>query len=206
MSIITVVGAGMMGSAMSFPARDNGHEVRLVGIHNRENIESIRRNGYHPTLKRTLPEGVKAYHLDQLEEAMKDADLILCGVSSFGMEWFEENIVPIVPEGIPVLSITKGLEKDAAGNLTPFPEAIMRRAAEVTAAAAACLPSPLVSLLLAVETAIIYSAADDYLPLIQTYPCLFISPRSAKPTVLNAGIPVCYKPAAPGYDAMLVFL
>ena len=130
MSIITVVGAGMMGSAMSFPARDNGHEVRLVGIHNRENIESIRRNGYHPTLKRTLPEGVKAYHLDQLEEAMKDADLILCGVSSFGMEWFEENIVPIVPEGIPVLSITKGLEKDAAGNLTPFPEAIMRRAAE----------------------------------------------------------------------------
>ena len=57
MSIITVVGAGMMGSAMSFPARDNGHEVRLVGIHNRENIESIRRNGYHPTLKRTLPEG-----------------------------------------------------------------------------------------------------------------------------------------------------
>ena len=130
MSIITVVGAGMMGSAMSFPARDNGHEVRLVGIHNRENIESIRRNGYHPTLKRTLPEGVKAYHLDQLEEAMKDADLILCGVSSFGMEWFEENIVPIVPEGIPVLSITKGLEKDAVGNLTPFPEAIMRRAAE----------------------------------------------------------------------------
>jgi glycerol-3-phosphate dehydrogenase (NAD(P)+) len=31
MSIITIVGAGMMGSAMSFPARDNGHQVRLVG-------------------------------------------------------------------------------------------------------------------------------------------------------------------------------
>ncbi|MBQ8075227.1 MAG: glycerol-3-phosphate dehydrogenase [Oscillospiraceae bacterium] len=130
MSIITVVGAGMMGSAMSFPARDNGHEVRLVGIHNRENIESIRNCGYHLTLKRQLPDGVKAYHLDGLAEAMEGADVILCGVSSFGIEWFEENIVPLVPEGTPVLSITKGLEKDAEGNLQPFPTGIIRRAAE----------------------------------------------------------------------------
>ena len=129
MSIITVVGAGQMGSAMSFPARDNGHEVRLVGIHNRESIESIRKNRWHPTLKRTLPEGVKAYHLDGLAEALDGADVILCGVSSFGIEWFEENIVPLVPEGTPVLSITKGLEKDREGNLSPFPTAILKRAA-----------------------------------------------------------------------------
>ena len=31
MSIITIVGAGMMGSAMSIPASDNGNEVRMVG-------------------------------------------------------------------------------------------------------------------------------------------------------------------------------
>ena len=128
MSIITVVGAGMMGSAMSFPARDNGHEVRLVGIHNRETIESIRSSGYHPTLKRQLPDGVKAFHLDGLAEALEGADIILCGVSSFGIEWFEENIVPLVPEGTPVLSITKGLEKDAEGNLAPFPTGITNRA------------------------------------------------------------------------------
>lgn len=82
----------------------------------------------------------------------------------------------------------------------------MRRAAEVTAAAAACLPSLPASLLLAVETAIIYSAADDYLPLIQKYPCLFTSPRSAKPTAVNSGILVCYKLAVPVYDVMLIFL
>ena len=129
MSIITVVGAGQMGSAMSFPARDNGHEVRLVGIHNRESIEEIRKSGYHITLKRQLPEGVKAYHLEELDEAMKDADIIICGVSSFGIEWFEENIVPKIPEETPLLAITKGLEKDAEGNLSPFPTAIMNRAA-----------------------------------------------------------------------------
>ena len=68
MSIITVVGSGMMGSAMSFPARDNGHEVRLVSIHKREVTEEIRRSGYHLTLKRQLPDGVKAYFLEELEE------------------------------------------------------------------------------------------------------------------------------------------
>ena len=31
MSVITIVGAGQMGSAMSFPTRTNGHEVRIVG-------------------------------------------------------------------------------------------------------------------------------------------------------------------------------
>ena len=128
MAVITVVGAGMMGSAMSFPARDNGHEVRLVGIHNRENIESIKKNLWHPTLKRTLPVGVKAYHIEDLKEAMEGADLIIGGVSSFGVDWFEENIVPIVPEGVPVLSVTKGLEKTPEGDLIPFPTAMARRA------------------------------------------------------------------------------
>ncbi len=33
MAVITIVGAGMMGSALAFPARENGHEVRLVGTH-----------------------------------------------------------------------------------------------------------------------------------------------------------------------------
>ena len=29
MAIITIVGAGMMGSALAFPARENQNEVRL---------------------------------------------------------------------------------------------------------------------------------------------------------------------------------
>ena len=30
MALITIVGSGMMGSALAFPARENGNEVRLV--------------------------------------------------------------------------------------------------------------------------------------------------------------------------------
>ena len=29
--VITIIGSGMMGSALAFPAAENGHEVRLVG-------------------------------------------------------------------------------------------------------------------------------------------------------------------------------
>ena len=28
---IAIIGAGMMGSALAFPARENGHEVVLIG-------------------------------------------------------------------------------------------------------------------------------------------------------------------------------
>ena len=46
MSIITIVGAGMMGAAMSYPASDRGHEVRLVGTPlDREIIENAKQNG-----------------------------------------------------------------------------------------------------------------------------------------------------------------
>lgn len=128
MSIITIVGAGMMGTAMSFPACDNGHEVRLVGIHNRESIDSVKATGYHTTLKRQLPEGVKAFHIEGLGEALKDADLVICGVSSFGIQWFEKTVLPLIPDNTPILSITKGLEKAPDGTLLPFPTAIMDRA------------------------------------------------------------------------------
>ena len=33
MAVITILGAGVMGSSMAMPACDRGHEVRLVGTH-----------------------------------------------------------------------------------------------------------------------------------------------------------------------------
>ncbi|HZJ83655.1 MAG TPA: glycerol-3-phosphate dehydrogenase [Clostridia bacterium] len=127
MGIITIVGAGMMGSAMSFPARDNGHEVRLIGTHlDREIISCVKEKGYHPTLKRQLPDGIKAFQIEELEDALQGADLMIGGVSSFGVEWFMKNILPLVPETMPVLSVTKGLLDEPDGELVSFPH-LMRR-------------------------------------------------------------------------------
>ena len=45
MSIITIVGSGMMGSAIGIPAAHNGNEVRLVGTPlDREIIDAARKN------------------------------------------------------------------------------------------------------------------------------------------------------------------
>ncbi len=122
MSIITIVGAGMMGSAMSYPAMSNGNEVRLVGTPlDREIIQHVRETGYHITLKRPLPDGVKYYQIEQLDEALSGADLLIGGVSSFGIGWFMDTVLPVVPEQLPVLSVTKGLMDTEDGGLIAYP-------------------------------------------------------------------------------------
>ena len=123
MSIITIVGAGMMGSAMSCPATVNGHEVRLVGTClDREIIESVRKTHFHPTLHRNLDPAVKAFQIGELDAALEGCDLVICGVSSFGVEYFAEEVLPHLKSGTRVLAITKGLRSTPDGWLLPFPE------------------------------------------------------------------------------------
>ena len=123
MSIITIIGSGVMGSAMSFPARDNGHTVRLVGtMLDRDIINHLIETGFHLNLGRTLPGGVEYYQIESLDIALKGADLIICGVSSFGVEWFGKDIITSLPAGIPVLSVTKGMLNNKDGTLTSYPQ------------------------------------------------------------------------------------
>lgn len=123
MAVITIVGAGMMGSALAFPARENGHTVRLTGTHlDREIIETSIRTGRHPKFERDFPPGVEYYHIEDLQKVLDDADLLICGVSSFGVDWFAENVLPHVSETLPVLSVTKGLIDTGTGELLCYPD------------------------------------------------------------------------------------
>ncbi|MBS1368466.1 MAG: glycerol-3-phosphate dehydrogenase [Lentisphaeria bacterium] len=133
MSTITIIGAGMMGSAMSGPAADNGHQVRLVGTPlDRTIIESVRKSGFHPTLHKQLPEAVTAYQAEELDRALDGAELVIGGVSSFGVDWFSEAVLPLLRPGVPVLSVTKGLLDNPDGTLTPFPHLLASRLPEKT--------------------------------------------------------------------------
>ncbi len=121
MSVITIIGAGQMGSAMSFPARHNGHEVRLVGTPlDRAIVSRARQDGYHLNLKRALPPGNRYYQVEQMEEALQGADVVICGVSSFGVDWFLREALPRVPQEVPVLSVTKGLMNQPDGSLISY--------------------------------------------------------------------------------------
>ena len=128
MSVITIVGAGMMGSAMSIPARDNGHTVRIVGTPlDTEIISHARQFHQHLTMKRPLPESVAYFQFEDLDVALDSADVVIGGVSSFGVDWFIEHVIPRVPEGMPVLSVTKGLMDREDGTLISFPEYYRRQ-------------------------------------------------------------------------------
>ena len=122
MAVITIIGSGMMGSALAFPARENGHEVRIVGTHlDRDIIETSRRTGRHPKFEKDFPAGISFYQIEEIEEALPGTDVVIGGVSSFGVEWFADKILPILPDGMIVLTVTKGLLDTPDGRLITYP-------------------------------------------------------------------------------------
>ena len=123
MALITIVGSGMMGSALAFPARENGNEVRLVGTHlDREIIDNARKTNRHLKFHRDFPDGVQFYQIEELEQALAGADLVIGGVSSFGVEWFGDYVLPRIAEGTPLLTVTKGLMDMPDGRLLTYPD------------------------------------------------------------------------------------
>lgn len=123
MGVITIVGAGMMGSALAFPARENGNEVRIVGTHlDKEIIKNCIKTNRHPKFDRDFPEGVCFYQLDMLSNALEGADVVIGGVSSFGVEWFSDYVLPKIADDTPVLTVTKGLMNTEDGKLLTYPD------------------------------------------------------------------------------------
>ncbi len=123
MAVITIVGAGMMGSALAFPARENGNEVHLVGTHlDREIIDECKKSDKHPKFDRAFPKGVSYHQIEELESAISGADFVIGGVSSFGVDWFSDTVLPKIPDGMPVITVTKGLMDTEDGKLLTYPD------------------------------------------------------------------------------------
>ncbi len=81
----------------------------------------------HPTLPCTLPDGIHAFQFEEVREALDGADLVICGVSSFGVDWFAAEALPLLPCGAPVLNVTKGLLGYPDGSLETFPHFFDRK-------------------------------------------------------------------------------
>jgi glycerol-3-phosphate dehydrogenase (NAD(P)+) len=56
-----------------------------------------------------------------MAQAVKDADFVIGGVSSFGVDWFGEEVLTKLPASLPVLSVTKGLLDTPDGRLLTYP-------------------------------------------------------------------------------------
>lgn len=127
MSTVTILGAGVMGSAMTLPLRDRGHVVRLVGTHlDKEIVDDVKSKGRHPKLNVTLPAGVTGFHHNEFAQALgDDTGLIVLGVSSAGIDWAIDRLCEVLRRPADVVMITKGMFPEAA-SLSPLPDHVAR--------------------------------------------------------------------------------
>lgn len=128
MTRITMVGAGVMGTALMFPAADNGHPINLVGTHlDTDIIARLKLDQHHPRLRRMVPSNIRPYYHTEIAEAMKDAEIIGIGVNSRGVHWVAEAIGPHLKPGQIILMVTKGLESSPEGDLHILPDVLRGR-------------------------------------------------------------------------------
>ena len=112
MKKIIIIGAGAMGSAFAVPCVDNKNDVTIVGTHlENDLIEKIKSNDQiHPALKTKLSNDIQFEKFEKLQTILdQDLDIIVCGVSSIGIEWFVKQISKKYKKGIPIILLTKGL-------------------------------------------------------------------------------------------------
>ena len=101
-----------MGSAFAVPCIDNKNDVTIVGTHLENNlIENINSNDQiHPALKTQLSNKIRFERFENLNDILEqDIDIIVCGVSSIGIEWFVNQISKTYKKKLPIVLLTKGL-------------------------------------------------------------------------------------------------
>jgi glycerol-3-phosphate dehydrogenase (NAD(P)+) len=127
MAVIAIVGAGMMGSALSTPLLENGHEVRLIGTPlDHEIIAQLKAGAAHPKLRAPVP-GVSAHFVEELGSALSGVDAIALGVSSAGVGWAAQALGPeLTRRPRPVLMVSKGLVWQG-GHLDVLPDVFRAR-------------------------------------------------------------------------------
>jgi glycerol-3-phosphate dehydrogenase (NAD(P)+) len=131
MARIAVLGAGVMGTALTYPLSDNGHQINLIGTHLDDAIiASCKAEGVHPRLGRALPPGVRAFAFSEAAAAMAGADVVALGVNSRGVRWAGRVLAEHLTPGQRVLMVTKGLAAGEQGELQIFPDLLAEQLPE----------------------------------------------------------------------------
>lgn len=111
MARILILGAGVMGSALTVPAADNGHEVILAATPLDGDVLAALQADHarHPRLGAPLPADVIVRDASSLTAADgAAADLVIVGVSSPGIAWAADTVARLKP-ACTIGLVTKGL-------------------------------------------------------------------------------------------------
>ncbi|HKK17585.1 MAG TPA: NAD(P)-binding domain-containing protein, partial [Opitutales bacterium] len=94
---ITLLGAGAMGGALTFPLVESGHEVRLYGTgYDRQTIASLKQKQPHPRLNKQLPKKINLYEPEELEGAVRGTEILLLCVNTEGIRPIMDALLPYI--------------------------------------------------------------------------------------------------------------
>lgn len=113
MGKVLVLGAGVMGTALSIHLAENNIEVNLWGTKwDAKALKEMEETRQHKALGRHIPKNIKFFYEEELEEAFKDIGLIVIAVSSKGIAGTSKTIAPYLNENHRILSVTKGIDEE----------------------------------------------------------------------------------------------
>ncbi len=112
MAKMVVIGAGMMGTACASHLARRGHEVNLWGTElDKEIIDILKQRGNHKTLYAPVPQNIKFFQVDQLEEAMDKREIVIIAIISHAIEKIAKRVAPLLREGMTIINVAKGIPK-----------------------------------------------------------------------------------------------
>ncbi len=125
MAVITVLGAGAMGSALCKPVADAGWEVRLWGTWLDDHLlDAIEAGKPHPRTGAIVPASVQLFRSEQLAQALAGADVVVMSVASVGVPAVTELAIDGIAKAKALWLTSKGFHEDETGKIRLLPEAM----------------------------------------------------------------------------------
>lgn len=121
MADISIIGAGSWGTALAVLLHRNGHKITVWSIVEAE-IRMLQQEREHkdklPGVR--LPEDM--VFTTNLEEAVKDKDVLVLAVPSLYTRSTSHNMAPLVKEGQIIVNVAKGIEENSLLTLSQIIE------------------------------------------------------------------------------------
>lgn len=122
---IAILGAGVMGTALTIPLSRNNNQINLWGTkYDEEAIKSIINFRKHPKLSVEIPRLVKVFSSNQIDEALKDSEIVVIAVSSNAVKSIVEEAAPYISKKAILIIVSKGFEVNDKGEVKFLPDIV----------------------------------------------------------------------------------
>ena len=123
---ICILGAGAMGGALTVPFSDRGHTVALWCTEYDEEVHwALTAGRPHPELNVSLPDAIRIYPAEYIEEALSGAELVVLGVATSGVLPVIRQAAPHLRAKTSILTVAKGFVSNN-GIADPVPSGVQR--------------------------------------------------------------------------------